>query len=122
MSKILIVEDDNFLLEMLIKESKKEGFDIEISTDGEDALKKIKSDSFDVVLLDLILPKLHGLDLLEKTKDITNAPPIIVVSNLYDKESIDKATSLGAKDYIIKVQSTPENIIKKVKTFLAEKD
>ncbi len=107
---------------MLIKESKKEGFDIEISTDGEDALKKIKSDSFDVVLLDLILPKLHGLDLLEKTKDITNAPPIIVVSNLYDKESIDKATSLGAKDYIIKVQSTPENIIKKVKTFLAEKD
>lgn len=119
MAKILIVEDDSFLLEMLAKESKKAGFDINISTDGEDALEKIKSGGFDLVLLDLVLPKLHGFELLEKVKDDENTPPIIVVSNLYDKKSIDKAKSLGAKDYIIKAQSTPENIIKKVETYLA---
>ena len=122
MAKLLIVEDDDFLLEMLAKESKKKGFDISISTNGEDALEKIKTEGFDLVLLDLVLPELHGFELLEKIKDNSNAPPIIIVSNLYDKESIDKAMSLGAKDYVVKAQSTPEDIIKKVETFLSEKN
>ena len=55
---------------------------------------------------------------MEKIKDDTNSPPIIVVSNLYDKEIFDKATSLGAKDYIVKVQSTPEEIVDRVIEFL----
>lgn len=120
MAKILLVEDDNFLLEMLVKESKKKGFDILISTDGEDALEKIKNEKFDLVLLDLVLPKLHGLELMKKLKDENNTTPIIVLSNLYDKESVEKATSYGAKEYIVKAQSTPEKIIQKVKSFLTE--
>lgn len=118
MSKILIVEDDNFLLEMLAKASVEEGFNIEIAVDGEAGLEKIKNDSFDLVLLDLVLPKLHGLELLKKLKEENNTTPVIILSNLYDQESVDTATSLGAKDYIIKAQSTPENIIQKIKTFL----
>jgi DNA-binding response OmpR family regulator len=118
MTKILIVEDDNFLLEMLAKASTEEGFNIEIAVDGMAGLEKIKNDSFDLVLLDLVLPKLHGLELLKKLKAENNTTPVIVLSNLYDQESVDAATTLGAKDYIIKAQTTPENIIKKIKTFL----
>ena len=121
MSKILIVEDDNFLLEMIVKVCQKDDFDVSISIDGEDALQKIQNETFDLVLLDLILPKLHGLELLEKLKNEGNNTPIIVLSNLYDQESVDKAKELGAKDYIVKAQSTPQEIVERVKTFLLEK-
>ena len=122
MAKILIVEDDNFLLEMLSKASSDEGFDIEIAVNGEEGLEKIESGSFDVVLLDLILPKLHGLELLKRLRANNNQTPVIILSNLYDQESIDKAKAFNVKDYIIKAQSTPGEIIEKVKTFLSEKD
>jgi DNA-binding response OmpR family regulator len=121
MNKILIVEDDTFLLKMLSKESVQKGFSIEIAVNGEEAYEKIKSGNFDLVLLDLLLPKLHGLDLLRKLKGENNVTPIIVLSNLYDQESINTAMSLGVKEYIIKAQNTPENIIQKVKTFLLKK-
>lgn len=122
MSKILIVEDDNCLLEMLVKISIEEGFSIEIAVDGEAGLEKIGNGSFDLVLLDLVLPKLHGLDLLKKLKEENNTTPIIVLSNLFDQESMDKATALGAKDYIVKAQSTPREIVQKVKNFLSEQN
>jgi len=122
MNKILIVEDDIFLLEMLAKECKQEGFDFESAVDGEDAIDKIETKNFDIILLDLVLPKMHGLELLKKMKEKNNTTPVIVISNLYDQETFDEAMSLGAKDYIIKAQSTPNNIISKVKTFLSKKD
>ena len=118
MAKILIIEDDNFLLEMLTKTSTQEGLDIKIAVDGEAGLANIKAEKFDLILLDLILPKLPGLELLKQLRDEGDNTPVIVLSNLYDKESIDLAKSLKTKDYIIKAQSTPKEIIEKVKTFL----
>ncbi|MBL7045130.1 MAG: response regulator [Parcubacteria group bacterium] len=118
MAKILIIEDDNFLLEMLTKTSTQEGLDIKIAVDGEAGLANIKAEKFDLILLDLILPKLPGLELLKQLRDEGDNTPVIVLSNLYDKESIDLAKSLKIKDYIIKAQSTPKEIIEKVKTFL----
>lgn len=118
MSKILIIEDDNFLLEMLAKTSIAEGLDIEIAVNGEEGLEKIESGKFDLILLDLVLPKMHGFEVLTKLKEDNNPTPVIVLSNLFDQESIDKATALGAKDYIIKAQSIPKDIVQKVKTFL----
>ena len=120
MPKILIIEDDNFLLEMLAKTTIKEGLDIEIAVNGEDGLEKIGGGKFDLILLDLVLPKMHGLEVLTKLKEENNPTPVIVLSNLFDQESIDKATALGAKDYIIKAQSIPKDIVQKVKTFLSE--
>ena len=120
MPKILIIEDDNFLLEMLAKTSIKEGLDVEIAVNGEDGLEKIGGGKFDLILLDLVLPKMHGLEVLTKLKEENNPTPVIVLSNLFDQESIDKATALGAKDYIIKAQSIPKDIVQKVKTFLSE--
>jgi DNA-binding response OmpR family regulator len=122
MSKILIIEDDNFLLEMLSVAGTQEGFNIEIATDGEAGLEKIRKGNFDIVLLDLILPKLHGLELLKELRAENNMTPIVVLSNLYDQESADTAKSFGVKDYIIKAQSTPQEIIQKIKILLSEKD
>lgn len=122
MSKILIIEDDNFLLEMVVKAGKQGGFDIEIATDGEEGFEKTKNGDYDLILLDLILPKMHGLEFLKKLKSENITTPVVVLSNLYDKETLDMANSLGIKEYIIKAQTTPSDIIEKVKIILNKKD
>ena len=120
MVKLIIVEDDPFLLSILAEKLKEVGFDIDTAIDGEDGLNKIKSGSFDLVLLDMILPKIDGFKILEDLRDSKQKTPVIVLSNLYDKNSIDKAVLLGAKDYIVKAYNTPEEIVLKIKSFLAK--
>lgn len=122
MFKILIIEDDNFLLEMVVKAGKQGGFDIDIAVDGEEGFTKAKNGDYDLILLDLILPKMHGLELLKKLRSENIMTPVVVLSNLYDKETLDTANSLGIKDYIIKAQTTPSEIIEKVKIILNKKD
>ena len=121
MAKIIIVEDDLFLLSILVEKFKETDFDVETAIDGEDGLNKIKAGGFDLVLLDMVLPKIDGFKILEelrggKLKKI----PVIILSNLYDKNNIDKAILLGAKDYIVKARSTPEEIVLKIKSFLVK--
>lgn len=119
MAKILIIEDDPFLLSVLADKLKEDGFDVESSSDGEDGLVKIKSDKFDLVLLDMVLPKIDGFKVLEEAKSLSLKTPIIVLSNLYDKNSMDKAIVSGAREYIVKAYNTPEDIAVKIKNFLA---
>lgn len=118
--KILIIEDDNFLLNLLIEKFIRLGFDTDAAVDGEEGLNKILSNKYDLVLLDMILPKTDGFKILEETRRNQSLKdlPIIVASNLYDKNDIDKATSLGAKDYIVKAYNSPENIVDRVRVFL----
>lgn len=120
MSKILIIEDDNFLSSLIVEKFMKLGFEVDSAPDGESGLNKIISNKYDLVLLDMILPKMEGFKVLEEVKknESLKGLPIIVASNLYDKNDIDKAVSLGAKDYIIKAYNSPENIVEKVKLFL----
>lgn len=122
MAKLILVEDDPFLLSILADKIKKAGFDIETATDGEDGLNKIKSGNFDLILLDMVLPKKDGFKILEELRgdDQKNKIPVIVLSNLYDKSNIDKAMLLGARDYIVKAYNTPEEIIFKIKSFLVK--
>ncbi|MBM2818261.1 MAG: two component transcriptional regulator, winged helix family [Parcubacteria group bacterium] len=123
MSKILIIEDDNFLLSLIVEKFIKLGFDAEAASDGEEGLNKILNNKYDLVLLDMILPKMDGFKVLEEVKrnPSLNDLPIVVASNLYDKNDIDKAVSLGAADYIIKAYNSPENIVDRVKAFLQNK-
>lgn len=123
MSKILIIEDDNFLLSLMVEKFIQIGFDTEASMDGEDGLNKIINNKYDVVLLDMILPKMDGFKVLEEVKknQLLKNLPIVVASNLYDKNDIDKAISLGAADYIIKAYNSPENIVDRVKLLLQDK-
>ncbi|MDP3882665.1 MAG: response regulator [Candidatus Staskawiczbacteria bacterium] len=117
MKKILIVEDDAFLRDLINKKLSSAGFEVSEAIDGEKGLEKTKEEKPDLILLDLLLPTIDGFEVLAKLKESqdTSAIPVIVLSNLGQKEDVDKGLSLGATDYLIKAQFTPEEIILKVK-------
>ena len=118
--KILIVEDDKFLRELISQKLLKEGFDIAEAVDGEKGLQSIKEEKPDLVLLDLILPGIDGFEVLAKAKEdpILANIPIIILSNLGQKEDIEKGLKMGAVDYLIKAHFTPAEIIEKTRTIL----
>lgn len=117
---ILIVEDDEILLRALYLLFHAGEFTIASATDGETALKMTDRIKPDVVLLDLLLPKMNGFDYLKDLKANTSVKntPVIVLSNLGDKESIDKAMGLGAQDYFIKADTDLTTLYEKVKKIL----
>lgn len=118
--KILIVEDDKFLRELIGQKLVREGYEILESVDGEDGIKKIKSEKPGLVLLDLILPNIDGFEVLSRIKKevLTDVPPVIILSNLGQKEDVEKGLKLGATDYLIKAHFTPGEIIEKVKSIM----
>lgn len=121
--KVLIVEDETALLYALQAELSYGGYKTITALDGEEAVEKLKSEKPEVVILDLILPgEIDGFQVLEKmkknprTKDI----PVIIISNLGDRESIEKGMKMGATDYLVKTEHTLEGILKKIKKILAK--
>lgn len=118
--KILIVEDDKFLRELISQKLMKEGYDIAEAVDGVKGVEAVKSEKPDLVLLDLILPELDGFGVLAKVKEDPQASqiPIIILSNLGQKDDIEKGLKLGATDYLIKAHFTPNEIVDKIKTIL----
>lgn len=120
MKKILIVEDDKFLRELIARKVIKEGFNVSEAIDGEEGIKKIKEEKPDMVLLDLILPGIDGFEVLSRMKEdpALSSIPVIILSNLGQKEDIEKGLKLGAVDYLIKAHFTPGEIIEKIKAHL----
>jgi DNA-binding response OmpR family regulator len=123
LKKILIVEDDKFLSDLCLRKLEKDGFKVSTAFDGEEGLKKIKEEKPILVLLDIVLPGLSGFEVLKqiKTNTQTSSISVIVLSNLGQKEDIEKGINLGAEDYIIKADNTPNEIIEKVKIAIAKK-
>ena len=117
---ILVVEDDRFLRELMAQKLSGEGFEVTEATDGESALKKMKEKKPDLVLLDLILPGVDGFEVLSKVKNDPSLEsiPVIILSNLGQKEDIERGLKLGADDYLIKAKFTPGEIIEKIKNLL----
>ena len=120
---ILIIEDDEFLREMLVKKISSEGFGVSQAVNGQDGIDKIKSEMPRLVLLDLLLPDLSGFDVLLRAKadSSTASIPIVILSNLGQKEDIDKGLNLGATDFLIKSQFTTEEIVEKIKNIFKTK-
>tara|TARA_Y100000310_G_C20617822_1_gene781601 strand:- start:640 stop:1005 length:366 start_codon:yes stop_codon:yes gene_type:complete len=118
MAKILIVEDDKFLRELIIQKVGGEGYEVAAALDGEQGLKVAQEEKPDAILLDLILPTMDGFEMLEKLKkqEETKDIPVIILSNLGQKEDVDKATQLGAADYMVKAHFTPAEVIEKIKS------
>ena len=118
--KVLIIEDDTFLLQMYSTKLELEGFAVSAATDGEKGLRQAKKEIPDIILLDLILPKKDGVAVLEELKkDPATAPvPVIILSNIGQKEQIDRCFALGAVDYMIKAHFIPSEVIAKIKKTL----
>lgn len=119
-AKILIVDDEEILRKIYTDRLTFEGFAIENAADGEEALAKVKSFGPNLILLDILMPKLNGLQVLEQlnTDATLKSIPVIVLSNVANDENIKKALTLGAKDYLLKTNFSPNEIISKIKTLL----
>ncbi len=124
MTKILIVDDDSFLLDMYAMKFTQAGFTVDTAASGEDALKKMRDGhTFDVVLLDMVMPQMTGLDLLRaiKGEKLSGSPACIVLSNQGEKADIDGAEALGVDGYIVKANMIPSEVVSTVKDIVAHK-
>jgi len=119
-TKVLIVDDDDFLLEMYSLKFRESGFLVEVAQNGEDAVKKAKEVSPDVILLDVVMPKMDGFDVLRNLHKENIAPNavVLVLTNLGQKDDLERGMKLGATDYIVKAHYTPSEVVKKVQSLL----
>ena len=113
--KILLIEDDEFIAKMYSSKFEKSGFNFIIASDGELGLKRIEKEKPDLILLDIILPKKDGFEILKKCKEDNLNIPIILLTNLGQENNIKQGMDLGAKDYIIKAHFTPQEVVDRVK-------
>ena len=117
--KIALIEDDEVLSIVMQEELGKAGFDVLIAADGEKGIKLVKSQKPDLVLLDLMLPKKSGFEVLQelkkdpKTKNI----PVVILTSLSLDEGIQKALRLGADDYFVKSQHTSLELVEMIRNF-----
>ena len=118
--KILLVEDDSFIIEIYTTRLEEAGFEIESALDGESAIRRLKEKEFDLVLLDIVLPNLTGFEFLERirNKEKLKNVKVLVLSNLGQKTDVNKAEKLGAIKYLIKAHYTPSEIAEEVKKIL----
>ena len=118
--KILVVEDEATLQKALNDVLSGEGFDVVSALDGEKGLQMAKDEKPDIVLLDIILPKMDGFEVLTRLKsmDETKEVPVIILTNLSDLDNIQKALDLGATTYLVKADFHLDDVLKKIKTTL----
>lgn len=123
MKKILIVEDEAILLNVLKDRFEGDGWSVEIAENGEEAMTAIDKKNFDLVLLDLLLPKKDGFEVLKEVRENPELRdlPIVVLSNLGADDDIKKALTLGANDYFVKTQHPIGEILEKAKTYATGK-
>lgn len=117
---ILIVEDDQFLRELIGQKLVAKGYNVIEAEDGRKAIKEIKRQKLNLILLDLILPDIDGFEVLAHIKkdSALSEIPVIILSNLGQKDDIEKGLKMGARDYLIKAQFTPEEVVEKIKAII----
>lgn len=120
--KVLIIEDDQSLREVYAEVLRDDGFDVDEAINGVDGLKKAQEKSYDLVLLDIMLPKIDGLELLKELRDSpeTKGLKIVLLTNLGRESIIKEGFKLGADGYLIKSEHDPGQILEEVKKFLEE--
>jgi len=122
MKTIIFIEDERALQTTFQNILKQEGYNVVPALDGKEGLKLVKDKKPDLVLLDLILPKIDGIEVLREVKknEETKEIPVIVLTNLEELKKIEEALELGAKTYLIKANYTVEEVIEKIKKILGE--
>lgn len=122
MKKILFIEDESALQKTFGDILEQEGYKVVSALDGEKGLQLAQEENPNLIILDLVLPKMHGFEVLEKLKenDNTKKIPVIVLTNLESMEDVEKAVSMGATTYLVKANYKLEEVVEKIKKTLAE--
>ena len=120
--KILLIEDEKTLSDMYKDKFDEAGYDTDVAFSAEDAVDYLKKQKPDLILLDMLLPRKSGIGFLEELKKTTDISgiPIVGFSNYDDPETKKKAFELGVKDYLLKTQYTPQQILEKIKQYLKQ--
>ncbi len=121
--RILVVEDDEFLRELYDELLKGEGYDVVLAVDGDEGLNHISEGGFDLVLLDIMLPKMDGLEILRHVKSKPPKQkngPVVLLTNLGQDSIIKEGFALGASGYLIKSAMNPDQVLSEVKVFLSK--
>ena len=121
--KILFVEDDKFLRALLSEKLRTEGYTVMEAENGEEGISLVHTGRPHLVLLDLILPgKIDGYELLKqmKAEPTLSSIPVVIISNLGSAEDIDRAMNLGAKDFLVKVRNTPQEVVSRIRRIIEE--
>lgn len=121
MKKVLIIEDDSFLQGLEASKLKKASYDIVTASTGEEGMEKIGEPGVDLVLLDLVLPKFDGFEILKKIRATESLKklPVIVFSNLSEDKDIKKAEDLGATDFMVKSNFTLDELVERINKILS---
>lgn len=119
MAKVLIIEDEESVAKVLRDKFQNQGIEAEYVFNGKDGLEKILNEKFDFVVLDLILPVMDGFQFLEEIRKRGLTLPVVVTTNLSAEEDIERAKSLGVKDYFVKVDTPIDKIVDYVKNSLS---
>jgi len=117
---ILLVEDDVFLAGIYKKKFEVEGFDISVADNGEKGLSEAKKKLPNLILLDILLPKMDGFAVLKELKkdETTKDIPVILLTNLGQKDDVAKGIEMGVEDYLIKIHFKPSEVVDKVRKVL----
>ncbi|MEK7067071.1 MAG: response regulator [Patescibacteria group bacterium] len=118
---VLLVEDDKFLRDLLMRKLENENLKVEVASNGKEVFDKARECKPKLILLDLILPDMDGFQILDNLKQNAESKdiPVLVLSNLGQKDDIEKCMELGAADYLIKAHFTPRDIVAKIKKLLS---
>ncbi len=124
MKKILIIEDEEVLLKLLEQKLTKEGYQVEIARNGQEGMGKIRQSKPDLILLDIVMPKMGGFEVMEEINQDQNLKgiPIVIISNSGQPVELSRAKELGVKDWLVKTDFEPEEVIEKVKKQIGPSD
>lgn len=120
--RILIIDDDLFIRELYTEILKKEGYEVEAAVDGKEGMAKIQTGQYSLILLDMNMPNLSGLDVLDQLsndQNTTATAPIILLTNSADDEKVKAGLEKGAKSFLIKADMTPDQLLENIKKILA---
>ncbi|XOB40177.1 MAG: response regulator [Candidatus Nealsonbacteria bacterium] len=114
--KILLIEDEDIMINLLEKKLTQEGYDVTVTKNGEEGLKSMREIKPDIILLDLVMPKMGGFEVMEEMNKDPELKkiPIIIISNSGQPVELGKAKELGAKDWLIKTEFDPQEVLDKV--------
>ncbi len=121
MASILLVEDDPFISEIYKKKFELSNFTIALATSGSEVFKKVKTEKFDLILLDLVLPEMSGIEILRELRkkgETSFGGKIVIFSNLHGDEERKQAEVAGADGFIAKTEFTPSEVVEQVKKIL----